>query len=263
VDSRPADPAGNGRAPVHSAAAFTLVELLVVIAVIAVLAALLLPALGKAKQKAFEISCLNNLKQLQTAYVLYLGDHGDALPPNKSWFDGSIGEAVSASGSWVLGNAKYYSDPTNLHAGVLWPYVEGAGVYLCPADKSLLSGGSPAPRLRSYASSQYLNGAPPDAITRMSQMRRPPPVNVFNFIDENETSIEDGNFGTQRAPSDRWLNLPSDRHGRGTPVSFSDGHVEKLRWQAAKVFRYYNQPCTGAADLEDLRQLQRALPNPK
>src|SRR5207253_824778 len=96
---------GGGRPrvarPLHG---FTLIELLVVIAIIAILASLLLPVLGKAKTKAQSIYCLNNLKQLQLGYHLYVHDNDDCLPPD---FVGSAGGVQqSLKGSWILGNAQ-------------------------------------------------------------------------------------------------------------------------------------------------------------
>src|SRR6266540_2642294 len=138
---------------------FTLIELLFVIIVITILAALLLPALSRAKAKAQAIVCLNNLKQLQLAWIMYVEDHNDWLVPNNPPNYGS-----GTMATWAKGDMRYGKpDATNIdyvigqREGSLGPYVKTQNIFKCPADRSTttLGDGQSYPRVRSYS----MNGA--------------------------------------------------------------------------------------------------------
>src|SRR5262245_8725571 len=128
---------------------FTLIELLVVIAIIAILAAILLPTLARAKSTAQRTACNSNLKQLQAGWFMYVHDHNGSLPPNRAGLQQF--DTVSLGGSWVLGNAQLDTTTSNIEAGVIFDYINATKVYRCPADHSTVTGNPTLRRFRSYS----------------------------------------------------------------------------------------------------------------
>src|SRR5438046_400268 len=140
--------------------AFTLIELLVVIAIIAILAGMLLPALGKAKAKAQGIGCMNNHRQLLLAWRLYSDDNGDRIP-----FAYAAAGGPNAKYAWVQGILDYSTNPSNwdpaqdIMKSPLWPYCNSAQIFRCPADKSTVKvKGQVLPRVRSMSMLNWVGG---------------------------------------------------------------------------------------------------------
>jgi len=236
---------------------FTLIELLVVIAIIAILAALLLPALAKAKEQARRVNCLSNLRQLQLCWQMYADDYAGVLCPN-DWID--TGEAGTNLGdmkqtSWCQGDARTDTDTLGIQAGLLFPYNKSTAIYHCPSDMSAIQDANgnplPQPRNRSYNMSQSVNGygmlidpqsdyyvdALQPCFSKFSSITNPTPTKLFVFIDENEGTLEDDQFGYPMVNWDYgyWWDMPSNRHNQGAELSFADGHVEYWRWQVPKI----------------------------
>ena len=189
---------------------FTLIELLVVIAIIALLASLLLPALGQAKQRAWATACLSHVKQIGLASVLYGDDHNESLPQSSHQHE-----------SWV---------------GTLQPYAGGTNLWRCPRDANRT-------RLYSYALNDFL--LPPEAArsgagdySKFSWVPSPSETfflaecadayansDHFHFADP-----EDGDYSPDGFPAQ----VAVLRHQHTANYLLVDGHVERLSWTAAR-----------------------------
>lgn len=244
---------------------FTLIELLMVIAIIAILAALLLPALGRAKTRALSVACMNNLKQLQICWHSYSHDNEDIMTPNNFVYFVQVGGNDTGvlgedSLTWCRSIAPLDNYPINESTSLLFRYNQNAGIYRCPADHSTLQDHPEQQRNRSYNMSNSANCKSDDHFRKCSEV--PKPDQLFLFMDTHEDAIWDATFGVFPATHyyrDYWLDVPADRHSQGANISFADSHVEHWKWRTQKKGSSVGSHARDDSDLEDLRRVQQHI----
>jgi prepilin-type N-terminal cleavage/methylation domain-containing protein/prepilin-type processing-associated H-X9-DG protein len=188
--------------------AFTLVELLVVVAIIAILAVILLPVLNSAKAKAQAVQCRNNLRQWGIATQLFAAEHNDFLPR-----DGSASGSSTTAGWYVdlpeeMNLPIYAEMPWRTNASI----EPGKSVWICPSNPRRSNGAN----LFHYCLNEHVNGIGASNQVMISSIPLPA-ATVWLF--------DNGGL----APVAQENNVHTNLHNHGAQFVFLDGHVARFK----------------------------------
>ena len=249
IKRRKARVEGNTNSGPRPAFAFTLLELLVVIAIIAILASLLLPVLSAAKKRAAQAACINNLKQLGLGMQMYVDDFRDTFPGMASQHSG-----FQAS-DWIYWRTNLAYPQVEKSPIVIALANANAKLFRCPLDtddseRSLEAAQDPAntgPYLYSYSLTSYdvvdgINPGMSSVFTGGQSLPftlaaiRNPGAKIMLAEEVASLSSSDNAAGATKVINDgRWLPANSDalsgRHGGKADVTFADFHVEPETWE--------------------------------
>jgi prepilin-type N-terminal cleavage/methylation domain-containing protein/prepilin-type processing-associated H-X9-DG protein len=242
---------------------FTLIELLVVIAIIAVLMGILMPALTMAREHGKRAVCLNSLRQLSMAWIVYADENDDRLVSSEA---GGMGGAfpdawvgVTWASDWNQGGVLPNDQQIKgIKDGAMWPYCEDVSLYSCPTG---FRG-----ELLTYAMMISINGrSVQGSPVYKKRIRIPQPADRLVFIDEGLASPDA--YAVQYNTA-QWWDQPVTRHSSGTSFAYADGRAEYHKWRGSDTVKQGKDQVrtwsgsfipTTEAGIEDVQWMQKGI----
>lgn len=195
---------------------FTLIELLVVIAIIAILAAILFPVFTTVKERGRQAKCLANLKQLGTAFSLYMDDWSSRYPTARVGYGAAQTGGKDWCGSSAVGG-QVYPDK-----GQIYTYTKNKGIFVCASDKGIIAKQIDPRFQKNYQLSYSMNNML--QWKTIADIRKPRLSKMFLLMHEGRDSINDGdNYWASGFDSSTKI------HWDGTTMLYVDGHAA---WQS-------------------------------
>lgn len=262
---------------------FTLIELLVVIAIIALLLAILMPALKVAKNKAIKLYSLSNMRNLAMAWNAYTHSNDSKLVGGQSWANQSINSRPyndRPNGirpfDWVFplnpsnpGLTDHDKELEGIRKGALWPYIETEKVYHSPGDRDWdKDTGTYTTQMspyRSYAISDAMNGmwVKDYCYQSLGNIRTPSARMVFTE-EEDEGGANWGSWILGGPGTNSWWDPLAAWYNKGTTSIFgyADGHAQQRVWKEKHTIDWIKTQKLGhscpAGEIEDIRFMNRA-----